>query len=37
MDDAQRLSIGVRGIVGKRLTHKQLIGKTRIQEAETPF
>jgi hypothetical protein len=38
MDDAARFDIGIGGIVGKRLTYKQLIGKTEAQETETaPF
>jgi hypothetical protein len=38
MDDAARFDIGVRGILGRRLTYKQLIGKAETKETETsPF
>ena len=37
MDDSERFDIGIRGIVGKRITYKELIGKAEIQETETPF
>jgi hypothetical protein len=37
MDDANRFDIGVRGIVGKRLTYAELTGKTGTEEAPTPF
>src|ERR1017187_7844386 len=37
MDDAERFDMGIRGIVGKRITYKQLIGKNETQETETPF
>jgi transposase-like protein len=38
MDDSERFDIGVRGIVGKRLTYKELIGKVEQPGTETePF
>jgi transposase-like protein len=37
MDDSERFAMGIRGIVGKRLTYKELIGKSEIKETETPF
>src|ERR1035437_473433 len=37
MDDSERFDIGIRGIVGKRLTYKELIGKAETEGTETPF
>jgi transposase-like protein len=39
MDDSERFDMGIRSIVGKRITYKALIGKTEQTETETelPF
>lgn len=37
MEDFERFAIGIQGIVGKRVTHKELIGKAESKETETPL
>jgi transposase-like protein len=35
MNDAERFDLGIRGIIGKRITYKELIGKIKTEETET--